>query len=292
MLAIDRETQCAPQQIHESEPPVADVVPADASENGAGLNIDIEFVAGVWLPRLGGDAKLDSGAGGSDIDVEHQLDLHDVEPTLALDLTLGVPDVAFRASGFAFSTEGDGTFQPRPSAAPSQQFGDLTLTAGDAFESDFDMWSAAIEVQLRVFNIAEGLTRDNENVSISLIPILGARWLRVEQSITVGGTSEDADAQWIFAQIGGALALDWRLPIDMPLVERVSLHVASSFGPALSTGKATGSAWEVRGGLSIAFTDNIAGTIGYRLVNVNAEDDDYELDAGLQGLFFAGSIRF
>jgi len=32
--------------------------------------------------------------------------------------------------------------------------------------------------------------------------------------------------------------------------------------------------------------------IGYRLIELDVENDDYSMDGGLQGLFLAGSFRF
>ena len=48
----------------------------------------------------------------------------------------------------------------------------------------------------------------------------------------------------------------------------------------------------VQAGLSIDFTPSIGGVFGYRLQELGAEDGDYAFNAGLQGLFIGGEIRF
>ena len=62
-------------------------------------------------------------------------------------------------------------------------------------------------------------------------------------------------------------------------------------GPAM--GGDGGWAWQVRAGATLEIGGGISVMFGYRLLELDVEDEtDYEFDAGLQGLFIAGSIRF
>ncbi len=50
--------------------------------------------------------------------------------------------------------------------------------------------------------------------------------------------------------------------------------------------------WSLRAAATVYVTDALGLQLGFRLVHVDAEDGDYELDAGLQGLFLGVSLRF
>jgi hypothetical protein len=251
--------------------------------------IEIEIGAGLWLPRLIGDTKI-TGAGARKLSLDNQLDLHDLEPTLNFDATFAVPDVACRISGFRFSTDGSDTFTPRSDLGSSQQFGGLTLNDGDTFDSHFDLWTAGVEVQILAVDVARGIASDDGPASVSIVPVLGARWIDVEQSVSVGAVEQDNHSQWIAAQAGGAFALRWQLPMDFPLARRVNINVTGQLGPVL--GADPGFVWELRAALAITITENFTASVGYRLLNFDVEDEDFQLDAGLQGLFVAGSLRF
>lgn len=281
------------QQSAESSPSSA------ASEDRAALNdaldeadlaLHIEVVAGVWSPRLSGDSKYNTGLGTSRLSLQNQLDLHDIESTFSLELTLDVQDLAVRFSGLNFSTEGSGTFFALPPGATTQQFGDLTLASGDAYKSDFDLWTATAEAHLEVLNIAHKIGGDEGIVSLAIVPVLGMRWLDVEQSIAVGPVKETNDSQWVLAQFGGAFSFNWNFAEDFPIAQGITVDVTGLYGKVL--GSDEGIVWELRAGVTINFTDNLGVALGYRLLNFDLTDDDYELDAGLQGLFIAGSLKF
>jgi len=57
-------------------------------------------------------------------------------------------------------------------------------------------------------------------------------------------------------------------------------------------GEDGGSMWSLQTGIVLQFSQNVAGYFGYRLQELNAEDGNYTFNAGLQGLFVGGEIRF
>jgi hypothetical protein len=79
-------------------------------------------------------------------------------------------------------------------------------------------------------------------------------------------------------------------PPAFPVIQRVHLSGTYSFGPAIHGG--TGTIWQVRGEMGLNFTPNAGLVFGYRLVELDLEDDDFEVDGGLQGLFIAGRVTF
>src|SRR5262245_11400182 len=59
----------------QAEEQVEPVVPAP----GSGNELRLDFTAGVWLPRLLGDATL--GPGGTELDLQDNLGMDDLEPS-------------------------------------------------------------------------------------------------------------------------------------------------------------------------------------------------------------------
>jgi hypothetical protein len=50
--------------------------------------------------------------------------------------------------------------------------------------------------------------------------------------------------------------------------------------------------WSVRAVVGVQLSPTLSGHFGYRLQELYAEDGSYTFDAGLQGLYFGGELRF
>jgi hypothetical protein len=72
--------------------------------------------------------------------------------------------------------------------------------------------------------------------------------------------------------------------------QALRLEAGGAIGPAF--GGDGGYAWSIRGGVTLEVVENVGINFGYRLLELNVEDDDWEFDGGLQGLFLGGTIRF
>ncbi|MHC4080695.1 MAG: hypothetical protein ACYS15_17560 [Planctomycetota bacterium] len=268
-------------------PPAADVPPAASS-------LEVELLAGAWLPRLNGDASL--GPGAPDIDLDDSLSLNDQEPTLNAELTIRAKEIwAVILSGFDYSTESTGLF------AGNAFFGNVVLNNGDPYEAEFDITSVAAEVAVTVYRpFADGSPRvqgmDNRTadgryiVDVRISPMFGLRYLDIDQKLTASGVRETTGGEWLAVLLGADFTLEYRPEERLPFLDMFGLQASLSVGPAF--GGDDGVAWQVRGGLTFQFTENVGVLIGYRLVELDVENDDYSLDGGLQGLYFAGSIRF
>ena len=95
---------------------------------------------------------------------------------------------------------------------------------------------------------------------------------------------------YLNAYVGLQLDLQWQPRETLSWVERVEINAGIFAGPAI--GADSGFGWSVRAGLNLFLTENISFLFGYRLYELNIEDDEYELDGGLQGLFLGSTIRF
>jgi len=80
------------------------------------------------------------------------------------------------------------------------------------------------------------------------------------------------------------------LPGEGLPVHAVRFQAAGSIGPAL--GGDGGFMWHVRAGVNVDITPRLSAMFGYRLLELDVDNDAYTFEAGLQGLFFAGSYRF
>ncbi len=269
--------------------PQAPVAPPPAS------SLEVRLLAGAYLPRLNGEASL--GPGAPDIDLDDDLGLGDQEPSLNLELTIRKKEIwELILGGFDFSTDSSGFFSGTAS------FGSLVLNDGDPFRASFDPTSVSAEVAVALWRpYADGSagaggndnrTRDGRYVvDLRISPVFGMRYLDVDQSLTVsGGNRESTGGEWLAVLVGGDVTLEYRPGELLPCLNMFGLQAGLSAGPAL--GGDGGSVWQVRGGLTLQFTEHVGVLIGYRLVEMDVENDDYSLDGGLQGLFIAGSLRF
>jgi len=273
-----------------------DLQPADESA------FEISITPGVWLPRLGGEIELGSTSAARAIDFEDELDLNDLEPTFKGELTFRSAPAddgwSVMVSGFSFDTQSSGRFE----AGTPRDFGSLTLHPNDPYDASFEFESFSGEFGFMAIPLVNSQDRrhgPNEpafhepTTILRLTPHVGARYIHVRQKITRTGampSSESESAQWLAGFGGATVTLQFDPPPNIPLIERVKLSGTYALGPALQGGN--GFIWQVRGEIGLQFTPNASLVLGYRLVEMDLDDDDFEIDGGLQGMFFAGRLMF
>ena len=271
-----------------ADPPAAAALAPDT--------LQIILLPGVWLPRLDGKSSL-GPAGTQDIRLATQLDLDRSEPTVNMELSIRKHERwEIILSGMDFSTDSAGSF---PGNAT---FGSLVLADGDPFQATFDITSVSVELSVGTYR---PFTRDQERVAelanrsqegryiaeLTVAPLLAIRYVDVKQVLTVGGGGREVTGgEWAGLLAGLQITLDYRPEQDIPVLQMLRLQGGVGVGPAL--GGEGGSMWQVRAGLTIQITEQFGVMIGYRLLELDVETDDYALDGGLQGLFLAGSLRF
>jgi hypothetical protein len=258
----------------------------------AGLKITL--LPGVWMPRLDGCVSL--GPGNSSIELALDLDLDAWEPTFNGELTIAKGDLfEIFLEAAIFSTSTEGTF------GGSATFGPVVLDPGDPYSASFDLTSVAVELDINVFRpvtrdparaaAASNLRADGGHVAdLRFSPLVGLRYADVDQVVESGGVSARAGGEWASIYGGLQITLDCRPEARLPMVDSFRMQAALGIGPAL--GGDGGFMWTVRGGLTVQITRSIGIVVGYRLLELDVENDDYELQGGLQGLFFAASLRF
>jgi hypothetical protein len=262
---------------------------------GAGPT-EFSFTPGVWLPRLGGNARFGNDAVATRLEIDDDLDLRDRSATFNAELTIRRADYwDLHFGGFSFS-------QSTNSIAPRAfQFGTLALAPGDPFHSDIDFTSVAGELRIgflqpfrRHDNDATGdyMTSDGDRrADIRFAPLFGVRYIDINHSLEAPGVGrETAGGEWIAPYGGLHFEITYRPDGLVPHSHIFRLETNVGIGPAF--GGDGGFLWQVRAGFSWHATPHFGLMFGYRLVHTDVENGDYRLDAGLQGLFLAGSVRF
>jgi hypothetical protein len=264
---------------------------AESSPSPEGTAIEFTFTPGVWLPRLGGNARLGSTWFARSIDLDEELELDGFEAVPRGELMLRADDFwQWRLSGFDFSTDADGTFRSYG------QFGDVMLWPGDRYRASVDMTSVALEMGADIFTVVDAAADDETRgeVDFRFTPRVGLRYVRVEQTLeAVGWGREDLTGDWV-AIFGG---LEMRLRYEpegglggLAIGRALQLEAGGVIGPAF--GGDGGFLWAIRAGATVEFTPNVGFMFGYRLLELQVEEGDWEFNAGLQGLFLAATIRF
>jgi hypothetical protein len=277
-------------------------------QRGVGASV----TADVWIPRLEGNSTF----GGPTLDLGDDLDLDGTEATFdgVAALRLGLWQLAI--SGFDFSSRSSSTVQsptqpgewlgPGNPFTPEIDWGGVTAPPGSTIESRFAIASAAVEGSWDFWSplsdrqwawSEERRNADNVapdggyRVDLRLGVLGGARWANIEQTLTVeNGGSARYDGDWAAIYGGVRVALDLRIPDEVPVLRKFSLVAAAAAGGVVSG--ASGSYWQVRAGLEFHLFRHVALSAGYQLVEFDASDDQFTFDGGLQGLWFGGTITF
>ncbi len=235
--------------------------------------------AGVWLPRLGGTIE----DGGGEIDFETSIDLRTKETIPLVEFSITpIKDITMTMSFFDFSTSGTGQF------VGNDVFGGMEMRDGDSWSATTKLQSVGIEAS---WNIWTPYSTDG-NATLSFAPVVGIRWFGVESTLGNRTTSRDVlhKNSWIAIQGGFEMAFTWDTRETLGWADTVSIEAQLLVGSMF--GADGGTMASVQAGLSIDFTPSIGGVFGYRLQELGAEDGDYAFNAGLQGLFIGGEIRF
>ncbi len=273
------------------EPPKADP-PVSRQES----SLEITILPGAWIPRLDGESSF-GPAGAGDVHLSRQLALNSSEPTVNVELAIRKREVwEVHFSGFDFSAESANRF------VGSATFGGLALADGDPFRASFDMTSFSVGmsiVEFRPFaddrqgpaNLDNRTWEGRYIADLRISPAFGMRYIDISQTVILpDGSSETAGGEWVAVYGGLQFLLDYRPEQRLPFLHLLRMQASLAVGPAL--GGDGGIMWQVGAGLTVQITETLGVMIGYRLLELDVENDDYTLQGGLQGLFLAGSVRF
>ena len=237
------------------------------------------FRGGVWMPRLGGTVKDGTDA----IDFESNVQLHTRESSPLVEFEIDPFDGALlKCSIFDFSTSSSGTY------VGNDIFGSVTFQQGERWRGSTDIQSIGFTASLDY--IAPYKT--SENATLAFAPVVGLRWFGVKTQLsnTTRGTTQEHQDGWVALIVGFEMHFTWDTSEVTNIVDSVA--ISSEFVGGVLTGGDGGSMWGVQAGIEFEFSPSLGGYFGYRLQELNAEDGAYTFDAGIQGLYVGGQLRF
>jgi hypothetical protein len=232
-----------------------------------------------WVPRLVGTMH----DGGRSINFESNIKVHNEEATPIISLSLiPIHDITLSVSVYDFSTSSTGSF------LGNRTFGSMTLENGDTYNTTIDMTSVGWEAAWDTVKPYE----KSDSTSLTFAPIVGLRWYGVENQLenVTDDQSVTHNNSWI--SLHGGLHVGFDLQIQEFTTAFESISIESQFMAGLLFGDDGGTVWSVRAGVAMRVSSTVSGHIGYRLQELIAEDGAYRFDAGLQGLYFGGELRF
>ncbi len=266
------------------EPPPAETTPvisfqtaddgkndaANVFEHDATPGFELSLNLGVYLSRASGDVSFGAGEVES-FTLENALELDDLEPSLAAELLFRMDRLDVALSGFDFSTDGSMVLDE------GITFGGLTLATGERVEASFDLFTAGIDVRYAFLPPPD----DDRDVVFRIAPSLGLRYVDLDQSITSAAGVRERVSPSATAIMPGV----W---MEMAFRETLFLTGGVSYGPNLDGGS------QMVIGASVAWhpVRNIGLSFGYRQLDFVLDEDDYEVDGRIAGLFIAGSVKF
>ena len=237
------------------------------------------FRGGVWMPRLGGILK----DGTDSVDLESNIQLHTKESSPLIEFEIDPFDGALiECSIFDFSTTGNGTY------VGNDTYGVITFQQGDEWRGSTDIQSIGFTAALDYIAPYHA----SDQATLDFAPVIGLRWFGIETELinSTQGTSEQHQNGWVALQGGIEMQFTWNTKDVTQMVDSISITSELLVGSLM--GDDGGSMWSIHAGVEIEFSDSFGGYFGYRLQELEAEDGDYTFDAGLQGLYVGGQIRF
>jgi len=237
------------------------------------------FRVGAWIPRLGG--TIQDGGGTVDVETNIRLSARETVPLVEFSLQ-PIEDITLSFSVFDYSTSGSGLYRG------STLFGGMTLLPGDSWAASTSMQSVGFEAAWDVIEPFEG----RGQTTLSFAPVIGLRWYGVDTTLqdVTSALSVTHNNGWVALQAGAQMLFHWDTRDLSDMFDSIAIGSQLMLGTLF--GADGGSMWSMQAGLTAEFSPNVAGFFGYRLQELDAEDGAYIFNAGLQGLYIGGEIRF
>lgn len=245
----------------------------------AAAPLTFSITPGVWLVRLRGDSSW----GGGSLTYNDQLGMDELEPSFRGEFRVGRDDWGIWMMGTSFSTSGTGRF------GRNGTWAGLDYAAGESNSSSFDMTNIAIEGQ---WNPLDLIGEPNAHIPLFLTfgGHVGGLYTDMKQTLDFGGNATESKGEYA-SLYGGIQAL-----LRMDTMDRLSwlhhIEFRASGSAGATLGHDGGTMWQVRADLRFFFTENIAVLFGYRLLELNISNDQYEANPSLQGLYVGATIDF
>ena len=242
--------------------------------------LGFNIVSGAWFIRLRGDSSF---GGGQDLSLDDQLAMDDREASFRGEFRVGRDDWGVWIMGTDFETSGSGSF------TTAGTWDGTTFSAGDSFQSRFDMTNIAVEGQ---WNPLDLIGEANTHIPLFLTvgAHLGVLYSDVKQELVFNNTTSDEQGEFTSLYAGGQLIIRMDTMNRVPWLQKIEFRAGGGVGTAL--GHDGGTMFHARADMRFYFMNNLALLFGYRLLELNVEKGDWKSSPSLQGLFVGASIEF
>jgi len=265
----------------------------------------LDFTGGAWFARVTGEVSADSPI---KYDLADDLGLDSQEVSFAGDAEGRWRFLHFRLSGSSFRTSGGN------SSTYANVFNGVVVQSGDPTASSLSMWNAGGDIGVDLWRpfadhpfpfggFNEHNWRTNRvkggglggdggyRADLRLGAFVGARAFNTDLDFANlrSGQSTTLEQTWTAIYVGGRVTLDLWLRDHFALLERLSIDVDGSFGPAYP---GSGTYFQVRAGVTMYPCDNFGVQFGYRLQKIHGDGGGQDLDANFAGLFVGGVLHF
>lgn len=231
----------------------------------------VSFEPRIWAPALLGDIGV---GGAATFDVE-DIDLDEPEATPAGRFVIRSDRITIEFFAYSFGVD-ESTAADRAVA-----IGGSAVAAGGAVDYELRQTGFELTVGYRVWDAPIGRNDPagpSGDVSIGLDVYGGVRGFDIDLDFdTPAGESDELED--FHAILGLALRMD--------LPEGFGMEISVDGG-----GGADGSSFDLEAVFDYAFSENVSAQIGYRFLLMDLEEDGFEYETALAGLFGSVAIRF
>lgn len=225
----------------------------------------------IWFPELDGDLSLENAVGfATDLDVGSELGLDDISSDFAYDVTLHLGPGILRISGFNVKSSGLRT------ATRNITFGDINVGLSDLVDADLDISNVKVQFGLLLF--------DSDTHGFNLAVSLGVDFYDFKATVTdVLSTLQDSIDEQLPIPIAG-------LHLELPLSD--FLISADASGLVLNVENVDVSYFDLTVTVTWEPWPGIGIFGGYRMIDADLSNGDFDADITIKGPFFGGQIRF
>lgn len=218
----------------------------------------------LWRPAVQDDIAISGG--GTIRFQDANLDEAEIAPFARASFTND--DWTIELAGFVFEADSGGA------QATAFQLGSVTVPAGDSYDAEADyaaFWALATK-RVATTDLDGGAT-------LSLDVGGGARVSDMRVEIASGGASDSGDSLWIEALAAA------RVNIDLP--GEVGFQIFSEAGGGLDS-----FTWSIGSRLDWRPNGWLGAHVGYRFISTNLDDDGFEYEGAIAGLFAGLTLEF
>lgn len=242
----------------------APAVASEPEEPAAATRWRAQAELNLWRPAFQDDIAL-PGAGSIPSD-RAGLEDNELTPLASVFLTDG--EWTFELSGFVFGTDGGGA------SGPGFTLGSVAVAPGGTFDAEVDFSSVWVLATKRVWS-----RQIDEDTGLRLDLGGGLRAYDLSLDVSAGGLSDSGDSTW-----ADAVAL---LGVGVTLPHDLSFDIRTDVGVGIDS-----ASWSAGARIRWQPEPYLGAQFGYRILRNDRDDDGFEYDGAVAGLYVGLTFEF